>query len=264
MVDGTLLSDDAYNALIKADETVRAERDTALAKLDSEREAWDRQEVVLTQRAESIAHDHAKAVAERDEALARLASAERTLAVARGLLHRGCPHLCARGCPWERHVTPLADALRAHDSSGSGAAQQSNPPRVGAETGRLVGCEPTRTPAHEADKQSRDNASADDKTSPEPAGTTRCHGCFDPGCLGNAGTTPDPQALATLADIEKLREECVGRIQRARDLMLAEAVSETREEIAGACERAFARWRENDEAVQLELLGDELRKGGAK
>lgn len=160
----------------------------------------------------------------------RLASAERALDAAREMLGP-CRHDVGEQCSCAaRSEEALVAALRAHDSSGSGAADGPRAPTSGG-----------RNPGQGS------GAGGSISSASEPA-----------------GTTPDPQAPATLADLEKLREECVGRIQRARDLMLAEAVSETREEIAGACERAFARWRENDEAVQLELLGDELRKGGAK
>lgn len=57
--------------------------------------------------------------------------------------------------------------------------------------------------------------------------------------------------FATLADLAKLLEECVGRIQRARDLMLREAVSEMREEIAEACESVQIPWRDDPNVVQM-------------
>lgn len=66
-----LLADQLHNS---EQDNIRLgnERDAALRCLDREREAWDREQMVLTARIESVAHDHAKAVAERDEALEKV------------------------------------------------------------------------------------------------------------------------------------------------------------------------------------------------
>ncbi len=184
---------------------------------------------------------------ERDAALTRLASAERVVeAYTQALRNIGLQDLDENGDPDNvEHLanhsdagtlagalihcaTVARDALRAHDSS----AEKPEPAPFGhvskADECQLEPCA-TRCDHGSPCKLPRDH---------HPAWCHETeHGCicYDP---EPAGSTRDPQAPATLADLEKLRDE-----------------------IAGACEVAAG---PSGEYEWFGALAAAIRKGGAK
>ncbi len=89
---------------------VVGERDAALNCLDREREAWDREQVVLTARIESVAHDHAKAIAERDEVRNEWKALGATVAEACGLDAADVAHIVSAA--QMRRMSKERDAAR--------------------------------------------------------------------------------------------------------------------------------------------------------
>lgn len=237
------------------------ERDEARAKLVAAEEAADRAEVVATQKLESLAHDHAKAVAERDEArattsrylqswnneandiretlnkvvarektaLSRIAKLEAVVEAARQwneCVERGFMSAMRPDVARARLLAALR-ALDEQDSGGSGAAQD----------GVLQ--------------------------KPEPAGSSRCGGCR------GSGIIPGTSAY----DTEQCRE-CHGTgLFCPSQLIAAHPVGEqhaylTRAEVAEmvaeACQTVAEQAVGGVGSFALRALAAELRKGACK